>query len=642
MKGKKLKKILRQKNGITLIALVITIIVLLILAGVSIAMLTGNNGILNQASNAKENTEIATEKEIIGRARLEAFSNNWVENMTEQEFQTALDSQAGGRKAIATNIGEEFEVYFIESERYYIVDKNGNIEEEKIVEVADLYPGDITTDDKGNALTGDSEEEAYQINSIEDLVAFSNIINKTGVYYKEGQLLEAKDAEDISEKYVELTTDLDFNSKTSYMDSERTDFGDINGNDKDGNALITEMTEGTGYPVIGLNTEFKGTFEGNNNKIKNLYINNSTSNRTGFFGTNSGEVRNMIVSGKIKSSSSNVGGVVSNNSGTIENVESQMEFELENRSVNLGGIVANNNNAGIIKNCRNTRNINITSAYALGGICAQHIGEAEIEDCYNTGNIIIENATMIGGIVGNSSSITATINKCYNTGNINISSSVGYVGGIKGNGANSGIVVNCYNSGNIDVNDCTGAGGIAGYHKYGVVGNCYNTGDITATGSRVNLIGGIVGDQTVSCRIANCYNTGDISVKSTTTSAPGIGGISGINYSGGAILKNVTNFGKLSIVAQNQNKIGGIAGTSYSTITNAKYLENTWIKGAGNKQDAVGVMETCTLDYIPEMLETLNVEQIVIGDYTLPENVRFTKWKIENNKNDGFPIFEWQ
>ena len=48
MKGKNLKKILKQKNGITLIALVITIIVLLILAGVSIAMLTGNNGILTR------------------------------------------------------------------------------------------------------------------------------------------------------------------------------------------------------------------------------------------------------------------------------------------------------------------------------------------------------------------------------------------------------------------------------------------------------------------------------------------------------------------------------------------------------------------------------------------------------------------
>ena len=43
---------LKNQKGITLIALVITIIVLLILAGVSIAMLTGNNGILTQATNA--------------------------------------------------------------------------------------------------------------------------------------------------------------------------------------------------------------------------------------------------------------------------------------------------------------------------------------------------------------------------------------------------------------------------------------------------------------------------------------------------------------------------------------------------------------------------------------------------------------
>ena len=39
----------KNVHGITLIALVITIIVLLILAGVSIAMLTGQNGILTQA-----------------------------------------------------------------------------------------------------------------------------------------------------------------------------------------------------------------------------------------------------------------------------------------------------------------------------------------------------------------------------------------------------------------------------------------------------------------------------------------------------------------------------------------------------------------------------------------------------------------
>ena len=45
---------IRNQKGITLIALVITIIVLLILAGVSIAMLTGNNGILTQANKSNK------------------------------------------------------------------------------------------------------------------------------------------------------------------------------------------------------------------------------------------------------------------------------------------------------------------------------------------------------------------------------------------------------------------------------------------------------------------------------------------------------------------------------------------------------------------------------------------------------------
>ena len=50
---------MRNNKGITLIALVITIIVLLILAGVSIAMLTGDNGILTQATSARDDTKNA-------------------------------------------------------------------------------------------------------------------------------------------------------------------------------------------------------------------------------------------------------------------------------------------------------------------------------------------------------------------------------------------------------------------------------------------------------------------------------------------------------------------------------------------------------------------------------------------------------
>lgn len=63
VKEKKLKELRKCTKGITLIALIITIIVLLILAGVSIAMLTGQNGIVTQAQNAKQITEISQIKE---------------------------------------------------------------------------------------------------------------------------------------------------------------------------------------------------------------------------------------------------------------------------------------------------------------------------------------------------------------------------------------------------------------------------------------------------------------------------------------------------------------------------------------------------------------------------------------------------
>lgn len=50
---------MNKSKGITLIALVVTIIVLLILAGISVNMLTGQNGILNRALEAKTKTEIS-------------------------------------------------------------------------------------------------------------------------------------------------------------------------------------------------------------------------------------------------------------------------------------------------------------------------------------------------------------------------------------------------------------------------------------------------------------------------------------------------------------------------------------------------------------------------------------------------------
>ena len=71
-----IKTNLKEKKAITLIALVVTIIVLLILAGVSIAMLTGDNGILTRASDAKTSTERAQIQERIQIAYHAALINN--------------------------------------------------------------------------------------------------------------------------------------------------------------------------------------------------------------------------------------------------------------------------------------------------------------------------------------------------------------------------------------------------------------------------------------------------------------------------------------------------------------------------------------------------------------------------------------
>ena len=83
------EKIMKNTKGITLIALVITIIVLLILAGVSIAMLTGENGILTQASNAKQATEESAENE--KRQILQSEASTHLENYdyTDAEGNTA-------------------------------------------------------------------------------------------------------------------------------------------------------------------------------------------------------------------------------------------------------------------------------------------------------------------------------------------------------------------------------------------------------------------------------------------------------------------------------------------------------------------------------------------------------------------------
>ena len=87
-------KIFKKNFGITLIALVVTIIVLLILAGISVSMLTGQNGILNKAAEAKEKTEEAQKEEQIKLAVMSSIGTDGLINLNQ--LKTEIERQGGG------------------------------------------------------------------------------------------------------------------------------------------------------------------------------------------------------------------------------------------------------------------------------------------------------------------------------------------------------------------------------------------------------------------------------------------------------------------------------------------------------------------------------------------------------------------
>ena len=95
-----------QKNskGITLIALVITIIVLLILAGVTIATLTGDNGILTQAGKAKDKT---TEAESIERVQVEVAGSYGLDGTIDKDQLNKNLGNIAGLKIGESNFGGE-------------------------------------------------------------------------------------------------------------------------------------------------------------------------------------------------------------------------------------------------------------------------------------------------------------------------------------------------------------------------------------------------------------------------------------------------------------------------------------------------------------------------------------------------------
>ncbi len=124
---KQIEKDFRKTKGITLIALIVTIIVLMILAGAGIATLSGNNNILKIAGDAKNKTESAGEIEIIRKSVGETMAYDKNGNISLEIFTSRLNENSGNRNITVENDENGYIVKFEDSERAYTVSLQGTV-----------------------------------------------------------------------------------------------------------------------------------------------------------------------------------------------------------------------------------------------------------------------------------------------------------------------------------------------------------------------------------------------------------------------------------------------------------------------------------------------------------------------------------
>ena len=505
---------LEKKNrGITLIALIVTIIVLLILAGVSINMLTGQNGILKRATEAKNTTEVASEKEGIQMAvtTSQMASANYT-SIKKDGLQSELNSYFGKEKTtLDDNKDGSYTVTMNNSKRKYTIEDDGSI----IEGVYDKWNG---TDSKEPTEKTSNEIHIY---TVAELKWIADKVNNEGNTF-EGYT-------------IYLENNLDFGARET---SE--------------NWVNTE-NEALKWTAIGKQKDIplKATFEGNNHIIKGVYINDET-NFNGIFG-NSSSILNLTVKNSYIKGGTCSGTVVGAvRSGTIENCHNiNSTIELYDECRGVGGVAGQVK--GVIKNCTNIggrvvgkkdANGNTQTGGVVGTLVA---GRAQ--DCYNTGNVTGE-GNYVGGVIGGVNP-SSTVQDCYNTGNV--TGEGNYVGGVAGDAGTSSTVQDCYNTGNVTGKGNWVGGVIGTTDPSSTVQDCYNTGDVTGEG---NCVGGVAGVAGTSSTVQDCYNTGNVTVEGDWA-----GGVVGIAAN---IVTKCYNTG--TIVSKGINGTGGIVGDCVTKI----------------------------------------------------------------------------
>ena len=392
----------KKEEGITLIALVVTVIVLLILAGVTIAALSGDNEILNNAARAKEETDTATDIEKIKLAMSEAqIGENGYQELDVTNFKKLLESYFEGRNIQLSDNGDESYMINLDngSKKYY-VDSNG-----KIISNANIV----------------------SIGTVDELKAFRDDVNSGNSY--EG-------------KYVYLTDNITL---------------DINEEWEPIGIYLNDATT----PDDERNISFKGIFNGCGYEINGIYINTTEKVKGLFSFVTGGKILNLgigencniqggvgtagILGYAYKGTSiyncynkSNIIGNAASASGIVAIADTNVVI---NNSYNTGDIEGNSNIGGIVGfatgNVHIEKNFNVgnisSKSSNAGGVIGVTYNTVEIEYCYNVGNIESENGNGVGGITGGSST-DSSISYCYNIGKItgNISASR-LSGGIVGN-----------------------------------------------------------------------------------------------------------------------------------------------------------------------------------------------------------------
>ena len=132
---KRLKKKLKKNNGLTLVALIITVIVMLIIAGITVTALTGDNGIINSAENADSEKNRSEEKETVEWAAAQSVADSDIGQVTSGNLEHYMDSYIGedpdGVMDYEIDDGYHgiFLVEFKVSGNKYTVDENGMVYE---------------------------------------------------------------------------------------------------------------------------------------------------------------------------------------------------------------------------------------------------------------------------------------------------------------------------------------------------------------------------------------------------------------------------------------------------------------------------------------------------------------------------------